>query len=290
MPGVNSAMSVTVTRRLSYFFNSDPASGSQSLSADGDVFTVVLSPPLRIPKSVIACEVYVPQASIWNTSPNISATFSNNTFTFTTASAPVPGTYTFTIPEGLYSLDDIDSFIATQLVNLTLPSNLFVLSGDQATGRVILTFSLSGDSVDFTPATSVRSILGFAAAVFTAPSAGYSETGTSIATLNRNDNYLISGTFLTAGGIPINNNAPGVLASIPISIAPYSLINYSAAMPFPTPADELIGAMKGAFQFRLTNGSLAATPTGGGRVSQFWNFLLVIEYQELISPQAQRSI
>ena len=137
------AMSVTVTRKVSFFFSSDPAAGSQALSADGDSFSVNLSPPLKIPKNALSCEFYVPQASIWNTSPNISSSFSNNTFKFTTSAAAAPGTYTITFPEGLYSLEAIGSYLSAQFVNLSLPANLFTLSGNDSTSQTVITFSIA---------------------------------------------------------------------------------------------------------------------------------------------------
>jgi hypothetical protein len=238
----------------------------------------------------MSCEFYVPQASIWNTSPNISASFSNNTFKFTTSAAAAPGVHTITFPEGLYSLEAIGAYITAQLVNLTLPPNLFTFSGNDSTSQTIMTFSIAGDSVDFTPATSIGPILGYTAAVITAPSAGYNAFSTNKAQLNRNDLYLISGTFISSGGIPINNNALGVMASVPISAAPGSLINYVAPMPIATPADELIGVLKTGFQFRITNGSLATTPTGGGLTTQFWSFIVTVKYTQLIGEDTQRQL
>ena len=284
--GVSSAP-VTVTRKVSFVFSSDPASGAQALTADGDSFSVNLSPPLQVPKNALSCEFYVPQAKIWNTSPNISASFSNNTFKFTTSSAPAPGTYTFTLPEGLYSLEAIGAYISAQLVNLLLPSNLFTFTGNDSTSQTVLTFALAGDSVDFTPATSIEGILGFTPIVIMAPSANYSAYSPGKATLNRNDVYLIKGTFISSVGIPINNNALGVMASIPINANPGSLINYDASIPIATPADELIGVLKTGFQFNLVNGSLAATPTGGGRTTQFWSFVVTLKYTQLVGADSQ---
>jgi hypothetical protein len=92
------------------------------------------------------------------------------------------------------------------------------------------------------------------------------------------------------GGIPVNNNGLGILASVPINVPPSSIINYQAAMPIPAPANELIGNPKTGFTFRLTNQSLQSTPTGGGTTTQFWNFVLVVRYTELVTPEAQRAL
>ncbi len=130
------------------------------------------------------------QSSVWNTSPNIAAEFNNNVFKFTTSEAPAD-TYTWTIPDGLYSLAGLNSYFASQFTNLGLPSNLITLSGDSATQKSIVTFLTSGDSVDFTVANSVREVLGFNSVVITAPSSNYSFYSNNEAEFNRINSYGI---------------------------------------------------------------------------------------------------
>ena len=73
-------MSVIVKKQRSMFFSSDPRNGAKNVSNDGSSFTVALNSPLSIPKGAVMCELGVSQASIWNTSPNISPSFENNLF------------------------------------------------------------------------------------------------------------------------------------------------------------------------------------------------------------------
>ena len=147
-------------RDQSYIFSSSTAAGATNVSSDGSAFSVVLTSPLVIPKDVIDCSIGVIQSNIWNVSPNISADFKNDNFTFTTSVAPA-NTYSITIPEGLYSLAGLGAYLSSQFVNLGLPANLFTISGDDATQKTILKILTSGDSVDFTVVTSVQEILGF---------------------------------------------------------------------------------------------------------------------------------
>src|SRR5580693_7021814 len=138
-------MAVLLEKTFSYIFNSDPASGSQQTSADGSQFSVTLNLPIAIPNTAVDATAGVLQANIWNTSPNISAAFGNNTFTFTTSQVPA-GTYTFTIPDGLYSVAGLNTYLSSQFVNLGLSSTLITIGGDDSTQRSILTFEFSGDS------------------------------------------------------------------------------------------------------------------------------------------------
>ena len=138
-----------LTQTLPYIFNSDINAGAENVSADGSSFQVSLHDPITIPKGAVDCKVGVVSASVWNSSPNIAASYGNNTFTFTTTAAPA-GTYTFVIPDDLYSVDGLSSYLASQFVNLTSPSKLITISGENATQKSIVTFLTSGDSVNFT--------------------------------------------------------------------------------------------------------------------------------------------
>ena len=154
-------MSTIVNKQVSLLFSSSPENGAQNVSADGSSFDVVLSSPLQIPRAAVTCSLSVIQASIWNTSPNISPDFNNNIFNFTTSNVANPGTHNIVFPEGLYSLDGFNGYISTFFTNNGLPSNLIVLTADDSTQKTVLTFLDAGDSVDFTVASSCREILGF---------------------------------------------------------------------------------------------------------------------------------
>ena len=218
-------MSALLERQQSWMFNSDPDAGAQNVSANGATFQMSLNTPIRVPKEAVDCTMGVLQSSVWNTSPNIAAEFNNNVFKFTTSEAPAD-TYTWTIPDGLYSLAGLNSYLASQFTNLGLPSNLITLSGDSATQKSIVTFLTSGDRVDFTVANSVREVIGFNSVVITAPSSNYSFYSNNEAEFNR-INALVIASNLVAGGIPVNNSSRGIIATIPISAAPGSQINYS---------------------------------------------------------------
>jgi len=177
-------MAALLEKSATYIFNSDPVSGAQNTSADGSSFQVTTNSPIRIPRDAIDCKMGVIQAAVWNTSPNISSTFNNNLFKFTTSVAPA-GTHTITIPEGLYSVAALSSYLSSQFVNFGYPSNLITISGNEATGQSTVTFLTLGDSVDFTIPNTVRTILGFNSVVIAAPSANYTFFSNNPAQFNR---------------------------------------------------------------------------------------------------------
>jgi hypothetical protein len=251
------------------FFNSAPGAGALQRSADGSQFSVYLDTPINIPRAAQSITVSCTQAAIWYTTPNISAQFGNNIFAFTVGG----GFHQLTIPDGLYSVADLSSYIATSCVNLGLPANSISLTGNASTGQLLITIAVAGDSVDLTSPNSVRTVLGFDAGIYTAPSNGYTFAGQNPAAFNRVNQFLITSNLLSTG-LPINNFGQGVVASVAISAAPGSQIQYAPPRPIKIAAGELAGTSRSNFQFTLVDQLLRPVPTAG----EFYTFVLLFEY------------
>ncbi len=269
-------MSVLVPKTASIFFSSDPNVGATNISSDGSSFVVYLNTPLGIPKSAVDATLEVISASIWNTSYNISASFLNNNFTFTTGGVP----RSITIPDGLYSLGGLNAFLGTQFSNLGLSANIITVSGNDATQKTILTFLNAGDSVNFTVANSVRLVLGFNSRVVVSLSAGFNEFSDNVAVFNRVNSYLLKSNIVSQG-IPINNIGASIIAAIPISVGPGSQINYQPTNVIPVDASELIGQAKNVIRFELLDQSLRATPTAG----EYFSFVIVFRWSILLTNE-----
>jgi hypothetical protein len=275
-------MSVLIPNQKSFFFSSNPGNGAENVSADGTTFQVTLNSPMHIPKAAMYATIEIEQANIWNVSPNISADFANNLFEFTTTDAGNPGTHTITIADGLYSLGGLGGFLATSFTNLGLPGNLILLSGDDATGKTILTFLTAGDTADFTIGNSVGPILGFDSRLSPAApqAAGFSDFADNSATFNRVNSYGIRSN-LVSEGIPINNTAAGLLVSVPIDVSPGSQIVYLPNNPTRVDCRELIGHSKLNFQFSLVDQLLRPTPTQ----KEFYSFILTFRWGTLLTDK-----
>lgn len=275
-------MSVVYEKEQSYFFSSDPNVGASQVMANGSKFSVALNNPILIPKGAIECSMSVNSAAIWYVNPNVSLELKNNTFRFTTTSAPA-GTYTFTFPNGLYSLQELNSTISNNLINIGLPSNLFVLSGDNATQKTIITFLTSGDSIDFTVANSIRGVLGFNSAVYTAPSANYNLYSPNSAAFNADNSYLIASDLVSVG-IPLNNQSFQILVNIPIQQgdAPGTQILYAPTNPVWFECKEIVGHPKQFIRFWLTNQSFVPVDT----VGETWDFTVVIKWKLLLTNES----
>jgi hypothetical protein len=263
-----------ITRQTSRAFSSSPANGAQNVSADGSSYSVTLQRPLVIPPGALDAELACLTATVWNTSPNISAAFGNNIFTYTTATAPA-GTYTVNILEGLYSLTALSGYISNALVNNGHPAGLFGLAADDATQRSIVIISNVGDSVDLSVANSVAPILGFGAVVLTATVAGARFYSTSTAAFNRVDQYLIRSNIV-AGGLPVNANTTGIVANIPITVSPGSQIVYEPTNPIWVDATDLIASGRQNLDFALVDQLGRATPTAG----EIYSCVLALRWTE----------
>ena len=271
-------MSVVINKVWSGFFNSNPLSGSTNQSADGSQFSVNMNTPLKIPASSISCRMAVLSASIWNTSPNVSPLFNNNLFRYS-----VNGTtfYTISIPEGLYSLTDLQNYLSSQWVAQGFSPTQFKISGNQPTQQTVIAFADDNNILDFTT-NSVGSLMGYLPQVYNYPTASngllFSQAS---AAFNRNNSYLIS-TNMISNGIPVNSNARGIIASIPIPAGSVnSIISYEPNQLTYFDASELIGASKTNFLFQLSNENLQPTPTNGDS----WAFTIMIEYGVLMTDQ-----
>lgn len=260
-------------KKFSLFFNSDPASGSTNQSSDLSSFSVTLSQPISIPKTAIDCRMYLMQANVWWTIPNISASFGNNDFSFITGGNP----YSFTIPDGLYSIADLNNFLGSQFANLGFSSSLILIGANYATSQSTLIFQNAADQVDFTTLNSVRTILGFDAGLITSTIAGFTAYSQNPAQFNRVSSLLITSSMLSVG-LPVNQFGLGIIGSIPINVAPGSQIQYSPSSNIAIDAKELIGSSKINFRFNLVDQNLRPAPTGG----EFFNFTVMFEYTDMI--------
>jgi hypothetical protein len=270
-------MSVIVDKQLSYTFSSNTSTGATNIQNNGASFSVSLNSPIYIPKGTVDCTVEVLQAAVWNTSPNIAAEFGNNRIGFTYAE----GSYVFVIPDGLYSLTDLNTTISRLLANAGLPSNLFLLSGDQSTQKTVITYTLAGVRIDFNIANSIRTVLGFDARL--SPLAGDSVAGQNdnsdnTAVFNRINSFFVRSSMVN-NGLPLNNVGSGIIAAVPITAPPGSQINYAPTIPIAVDASNLPGTTLQSINFDLLDQELRYVNT----VGEDWSITLAIKYKILLT-------
>ena len=273
-------MSVIVDKQLSYTFSSNTSTGATNIQNNGASFSVALNSPIYIPKGTVDCTVEVLQAAVWNTSPNIAVEFGNNRLSFSYSEL----LYDFVIPDGLYSLTDLNTTISRLLANAGLASNLFILSGDQSTQKTVITYSVSGVRIDFTNPDSIRTVLGFDARLSPVggiSAAGQSDFSDNTAVFNRINSFFVRSSMVN-NGLPLNNVGSGIIAAIPITAAPGSQINYAPTIPIAVDASNLPGTTLQFISFDLLDQELRYVNT----VGEDWSITLAIKYKILLTIES----
>ena len=270
----------------SYIFSSDPENGAQNLSADGDSFTVNLNDPITIPMNAINATIECVNAAIWFVQPNISEEIGNNHLTFDHNAT----TYPLVIPDGLYSMDDLNAYLSRQFLAQApqLPDDLFTFVGDGSTQRTILTFNYVGTQIDFqTVPNSVNTLLGFAPLQYPqfVPSvAGESFTSQDTAALNRLSSYLIH-CSLAPNGIPVNAIGSDIVADIPITTdtPPGSQLVYSPYNPIRSPVKNLVGQPVSNIRMSISDQNDRTLDM----LNEYWSCLLTIRYWLQVSDSSE---
>ena len=273
-------MSVIVDKQLCYTFSSNTSTGAQNIQNNGASFSVALNSPIYIPKGTVDCTVEVLQAAVWNTSPNIAVEFGNYRLSFSYNET----VYGFVIPDGLYSLTDLNTTISRLLANAGLASNLFILSGDQSTQKTVITYSVSGVRIDFTRPDSIRTVLGFDARLSPVggiSAAGQSDFSDNTAVFNRINSFFVRSSMVN-NGLPLNNVGSGIIAAIPITAAPGSQINYAPTIPIAVDASDLPGTTLQFISFDLLDQELRYVNT----VGEDWSITLAIKYKILLTIES----
>ena len=251
------------------FDPSDPAIGAQNRSSDGSSFHIQLNQPIHLPLEAKACSLAVTQASIWNTSYNVSASIGNNSFNFAYSSTPYPNT----IPDGLYSVQGLNAFVQRQLIANGFAEDSITLTADESTQKIIITLQ-PGFQVLFNSSSTCRDLCGFNASVIPSVPSGLITAyyGDNTATFNHINQFQIKSNIVN-GGIPTNNQADGVIASVPITSAPGSQVNYAPYNPIEIDCDDLRGHNKSLLSFHLLDQSNRAVET-----NEYYSFVVRINY------------
>lgn len=273
--------------RIPMLVSSDPNNGAKNISSDGSRFDLFFERPIIIPKNAKNCYIVNQESTIWWTVPNI-VTDVNDTFQLTYFDGFLIFPFTVVLPQGLYSLADLDDAINRDLVNQGAPPNLITITGDNATQKSIIQINVLAPatiSIDFTIAQSIRDILGFDSQVIPAQSGIISIFSENVANFNTIDYFLIH-TDLVSRGLRINDSYSSTIAQVLIDVQPGSQIVSKPFNPPPIPANELIGSRHSKATFWLTDQADNEVNTNG----EIWSSRFVIYYTIPEDPHHKRNI
>jgi hypothetical protein len=243
------------------FFTSDENSGAQSIGNRGDEFRVLLNTPITIPENAINVRAKVLDSSVWNVVPNISTENLNNTF--------IVNGQSFTIPDGLYSLTELNITVGRLLDEAGISKLAVQFEPDNATQRVFVNIE-QGTTLDLT-VSDFNEIIGFDKAVY-----NQSTLAPNPANFNRTEFFVIE-SDIALHGLPLNNIDANIIHKHVISAPPGSQSNYAPFNPQIVNMNNLIGQKLNNLSFRLRDQLNRNVDTLG----EYFSFTLQLEYDVL---------
>ena len=273
---------MSIERKVTYIFSSDPAKGAQAIQQDGSVFSVNLQYPISLPIGTRYATMEVHSASIWYVTPNISEKLGNNRLTINDG----VNDYPLVIADGLYNFPQLVNAIQITFNSQTVPvppahqfEEMFAFNADNATQRVAITVLEAYGTITWNVPNPIRNIFGFTdaandttppVAILVAPRVYVGNEQASFNTINQ---FYISGNLVHTG-IPSNSNSSNLMTVVYIDRQPGSQINYQPQQPLLIDAAELIGGQRTNFTFRLTNERFEPLDTFG----EYWSFIITIRF------------
>jgi len=257
-------------KQITLFVSSDVSNGADYVSQNGSYFNIDFQEHIHVPNHAESCTLELHAASIWWTNPNISFELANNTAPYTWTGAS--GNDTVILPSGLYNLADLNISLNREITNLTGVINMITLGGDDATGKVTITYNTPGFAFNFVPAGTIRDIIGFAPRTSPPPFITV-DTADYKAEFSNLEHFLVH-SDLVSNGMIINNNVNQTIAKVPIIAEPGHQIVYEPTNPLPISADELIGKTLSHATFWLTDHLNLPVHTN----NEVWTAVIVIRY------------
>lgn len=273
---------MSIERKVTYIFSSDPTKGAQAIQQNGSVFSVNLQYPISLPRGTQYATMEVHSASIWYVTPNISEALGNNRLTINDG----VNDYPLIIADGLYNFPQLVNAIQITFNSQTLPvppahqfEEMFAFNADNATQRVAISVLQTYGTITWNVPNPIRNIFGFTdatndttppVAILAAPRV---YVGNEQANFNAINQFYISGNLVHTG-IPSNSNSSNLMSVVYIDRPPGSQINYQPQQPLLIDAAELIGGQRTNFTFRLTNERFEPLDTFG----EYWSFIITIRF------------
>jgi hypothetical protein len=200
---------------MSYFLNL--SSDDRKANENTDDFTINFSPPIAIPRNwALALETL----SIWYSWYNISSNFNNQTFRYYNGAVWT----NITIPAGLYSIEDINSYVQAQMKangDYTVVGGVdtfyITLTANYNTFKLDITIS-GGYQIDLTVGTLYQ-LFGFSSAIVSS-----SQSGTSNVNITNGVDKILIRVDCVTGGYR-GPNASDVIYSFQADGEPSSLLS-----------------------------------------------------------------
>jgi hypothetical protein len=240
-----------------------------------------MTPRLVIPESD-NIKIYCSKLSYWYTFLNISASRQNNLIGI--SNLYDTNQWTFTLPDGLYSLAEIETYLNQKLVENGLQDGLCTLRGNNSTQKVMFTiqngyefvckagfcYEILGCILD----QNIRNT-GVLATGSTIPitTGTFTQSAPNVAQFSSFANALLKCSLVTQSNM--NGSSGDVILTSSPNVSPGSQMIEEPSNLVKIPAGNLSGTSIDSFSIRLTDQSGRLLDTN----SENFYFTLVIEYE-----------
>lgn len=270
-----------IQNEISLVVSSNPALGGRNISTSPnsfDAFEVQLDEPLAIPSNCRNPVLTVEATNIWNNEANIKAGVNDALRITAPDTLDVLTVYDIIIPEGSYSVSQLNQRVQTELANAGAkisPDPVISITPDDATQKIDLRLNYLGVIVDFTVPNSCWEILGFLPTSVVGPPtvAGESFLAPNEANFNVINYYLIA-SDLVSKGLRFNNTYKQIINQTNITAPPNSLIVSEPFNPSQIQVNELRGQVRSTFTVRLLKDDLEPASTRG----EYFSVRMSIKY------------
>lgn len=265
---------------LTFLASSDPLAGSVNQSADGSSFRVELDRPLIIPYEAENVYIETKNATVWYTTPNIVENV-NDQFAISYAPYLAGALQTFTIPEGLYTVQTLSDKINLIAFNETgggIPNDIIQIVPDSSENKVFILFNYVGTQVDFSITRNMKDILGYTSDLVPAvPTVVANEIvyAENRAAFNHINYYLITCPTLATRGLNFNSKYNHIIARVLIDNTPNTQITYDPRQTYKIACPDLKGSNFNQLIFSLTDDQNRLVNTAG----EYWSVLFTLHYE-----------
>jgi len=249
------------------------SSAADLVQENGSSFVVNFEQPIALPKECHNPILKVVESDIFNVNPNLSAP---STLVISGLSG---SDVTVTLPVSIYDLTTLNGYISRELKANDYDENLYRLSADPGTGKVIhITNDVSSGGsatlvVGYGAATTALQTLVGQTVDIAATQATYEYfVGQNVAQFNNTQYFLIKSDI--CNGIPENGEFKNLIGKHVISAGVGAQSVYEPITPLEVPCDNLRGSGKASFRFFLRDQN--DNPVNLG--AEPWSVNIIIEF------------
>lgn len=235
---------------LDFFVSSKTSLGAINKNSSNSYFEISIDNGFRIPESAYQIRASIRSGAIWNSVPTI-VTGVNDQIEGLDGGVP----YILTIPQGNYSLNELNTAIELEVVTEGLASGSISIAPFLPQSKTDLTLG-AGVTITFDDSGNPRNMADLFG--FNKPqtlAAATTHRSDNISSFNALDYFLIS-SDLVSDGIRTNNRRKKLLGKIDITAPPNSLINLAAGIPMQVFAPRLAGSTITSMSFELLDDEL----------------------------------